>query len=313
METIHKAVQYLISYNRNLLFVFFLITSSTLAKVGEVSFQSQSAQIVRGDEKILTNVGTSVEMYDEIETLDGTVKILFVDETKVNISKYSTLIIDEFVYDNNTKKGKVNLKASFGTLRYTSGLIAKNSKENIKITTPTASVSVRGTDFEVVVKESGESTFTLLPSEDSNGNQYVGSIEVFNDIGSVILTEAFEITSVTSSFTYPSKPIVDKDRKNDIVKIESEINENTDDERAENDNQKDLLEEASFIDFGGEETDSIFEIEDDKATFTSDNENKIKLIVPSVSDVSLKYDNKGTITEGVLNAGSSVSINIIQQ
>lgn len=313
METIHKLTQYLISYNLNLLFVFFLLTSSALAKVGEVSFQSQSAQIVRGNEKILTSVGTSVEMYDEIETLDGEVRILFVDETKVTISKYSTLIIDEFVYDNNTKKGKVNLKASFGTLRYTSGLIAKNNRENIKITTPTASVSVRGTDFEVVVKESGKSTFTLLPSEDNNGKQYVGSIEVFNDIGSVVLTEAFEVTSVTSSFTSPSKPIVDNDRKNDIVKIESEINENTDDEQAENDNQEDLLEEASFIDFGGEETDSIFEIEDDKATFTSDNENKIKLIVPSVSDVSLNYNNNGTVTEGVLNAGGSVSINIIQQ
>ncbi len=313
METIHKLVQYLISYNRNLLFVFFLITSSALAKVGEVSFQSQSSQIVRGNEKILTSVGTSVEMYDEIETLDGTVKILFVDETKVTISKYSTLIIDEFVYDNNTKKGKVNLKASFGTLRYTSGLIAKNNRENIKITTPTASVSVRGTDFEVVVKESGKSTFTLLPSADSNGKQYVGSIEVFNDIGSVILTEAFEVTSVTSSFTSPSKPIVDNDRKNDIVKIESEINENTEDERTENDNQEDLFEEASFIDYSGDETDSIFEIEDDKATFTSDNENKIKLIVPSVSDVSLNYNNNGTVTEGVLNAGGSVSINIIQQ
>ena len=313
METIHKLIQYLISYNRNLLFVFFLITSSALAKVGEVSFQSQSSQISRGGEKILTSVGTSVEMYDEIETLDGTVKILFVDETKVTISKYSTLIIDEFVYDNNTKKGKVNLKASFGTLRYTSGLIAKNSKENIKITTPTASVSVRGTDFEVVVKESGKSTFTLLPSEDNNGNRYVGSIEVFNDIGSVVLTQAFEVTSVSSSFASPSKPIVDRDRKNDIVKIESEINENTDDEQAENDNQEDLLEEASYIDFGGEETNSIFEIEDDKATFTSDNENKIKLIVPSVSDVSLNYNNKGTVTEGVLNAGGSVSINIIQQ
>ena len=313
METIHKLTQYLISYNLNLLFVFFLLTSSALAKVGEVSFQSQSAQIVRGNEKILTSVGTSVEMYDEIETLDGEVRILFVDETKVTISKYSTLIIDEFVYDNNTKKGKVNLKASFGTLRYTSGLIAKNNRENIRITTPTASVSVRGTDFEVVVKESGESTFTLLPSEDNNGKQYVGSIEVFNDIGSVVLTQAFEVTSVTSSFTLPSKPIVDNDRKNDIVKIESEINENTDDEQAENDNQEDLLEEASFIDFGGEETDSIFEIEDDKATFTSDNENKIKLIVPSVSDVSLNYNNNGTVTEGVLNAGGSVSINIIQQ
>tara|TARA_R110001599_G_scaffold7979_1_gene38417 strand:- start:312 stop:1235 length:924 start_codon:yes stop_codon:yes gene_type:complete len=306
-------LQYLISYNRNLLFVFFLLTSSALAKVGEVSFQSQSAQIVRGNEKILTNVGTSVEMYDEIETLDGVVKILFVDDTKVTIAEYSTLVVDEFVYDNNTKKGKVNLKASFGTLRYTSGLIAKNNRENIKITTPTASVSVRGTDFEVIVKESGESKFTLLPSEDSNGKQYVGSIEVFNNIGSVILTEAFEVTSVTSTFTSPSRPVIDNNRKNETVKIENELTENVDDEKMENDNQDDFLEEASYIDFGGEETDSIFEIEDDKATFTSDNENKIKLIVPSVSDVSLNYNNNGTVTEGVLNAGGSVSINIIQQ
>ena len=93
----------------------------------------------------------------------------------------------------------------------------------------------------------------------------------------------------------------------------NETNENLDDEKIENDNQEDLMEEATFIDFSDEEQESIFEIEDDKATFTSDNENKIKLIVPSISDVSLKYDNKGTITEGVLNAGGSVSINIIQQ
>ncbi len=252
-------------------------------------------------------------MYDEIETLDGNIKIIFVDDTKVTIAKYSTLIIDEFVYDNNTKKGKVSLKASFGKLRYTSGLIAKNSKENIKITTPTASVSVRGTDFEVIVKESGESTFTLLPSEDSNGNTYVGSIEVFNNIGSVVLTKAFEVTSVASTFSSPSKPIIDNNRKNQTIEIKNEINENVEDETVEKDNNDDFLEEASFIEFEDDDQNSIFEIEDDKATFTSDNENKIKLIVPSVSDVSLKYDNKGTITEGVLNAGGSVSINIIQQ
>jgi hypothetical protein len=297
----------------NLFLVFVFITSSAFSKVGEVSFQSQPGQITRGAEKYLTGIGTPVEMYDEIETLDGTIKIIFVDDTKVTIGKYSTLIIDEFVYDNNTNKGKVSLKASFGKLRYTSGLIAKNSKENIKITTPTASVSVRGTDFEVVVKESGESTFTLLPSEDNNGNTYVGSIEVFNNIGSVILTEAFEVTSVVSTFTSPSAPVIDNNRKNINVEIKNEINENIEDERVEKDNNEDFLEEATYIDFEEDDQNSIFEIEDDKATFTSDNENKIKLIVPSVSDVSLKYDNKGTITEGVLNAGGSVSINIIQQ
>lgn len=294
----------------NLFLVFVFITSSAFSKVGEVSFQSQPGQITRGPEKYLTGIGTPVEMYDEIETLDGNIKIIFVDDTKVTISEYSTLIIDEFVYDNNAKTGKVSLKASFGKLRYTSGLIAKNSKENIKITTPTASVSVRGTDFEVVVKESGASTFTLLPSEDSNGNTYVGSIEVFNDIGSVILTEAFEVTSVASTFSSPSKPIIDNNRKTETIQIQ---NETIDDEKVENDNQEDLYEEASYMNFDDQEQDSIFEIEDDKATFTSDNENKIKLIVPSISDVSLKYDNKGTVTEGVLNAGGSVSINIIQQ
>jgi hypothetical protein len=297
----------------NLFLVFILLTSSAFSNVGEVSFQSQPAQITRETEKYLTGIGTPVKMYDEIETLDGIVKILFVDDTKVTIAEYSTLVIDEFVYDNNTKKGKVSLKASFGKLRYTSGLIAKNSKENIKITTPTASVSVRGTDFEVVVKESGESTFTLLPSEDSSGNTYVGSIEVFNNIGSVILTEAFEVTSVASTFTSPSRPIIDNNRKNENIEIKNEINENVEDETVEKDSNDDFLEEATYIEFEEDDQNSIFEIEDDKATFTSDNENKIKLIVPSVSDVSLKYDNKGTITEGVLNAGGSVSINIIQQ
>jgi hypothetical protein len=294
----------------NLFLVFVFITSSAFSKVGEVSFQSQPGQITRGPEKYLTGIGTPVEMYDEIETLDGNIKIIFVDDTKVTIAEYSTLIIDEFVYDNNAKTGKVSLKASFGKLRYTSGLIAKNSKENIKITTPTASVSVRGTDFEVVVKESGESTFTLLPSEDSNGNTYVGSIEVSNDIGSVVLTEAFEVTLVASTFSSPSKPVIDNNRKTETIQIQ---NETIDDEKVENDNQEDLYEEASYMNFDDQEQDSIFEIEDDKATFTSNNENKIKLIVPSVSDVSLKYDNKGTVTEGVLNAGGSVSINIIQQ
>ena len=318
MEVIHNQLQCLISlkerlYNHNLFLVFVLLTSSAFAKVGEVSFQTQPGQITRDSNKILTENGTPVEMYDEIETLDGVIKILFVDDTKVTIAEYSTLVVDEFVYDNNTKKGKVNLKASFGKLRYTSGLIAKNNRENIKITTPTASVSVRGTDFEVIVKESGESKFTLLPSEDSNGKQYVGSIEVFNNIGSVILTEAFEVTSVTSTFTSPSRPIIDNDRKNETVKIERELTENVDDEKMENDNQDDFLEEASYLDFSSDDQNAIFQIEDDKATFISDNENKIQLTVPSVSDVSLKYDNKGTITEGVLNAGGSVSINIIQQ
>jgi hypothetical protein len=299
----------------NLFLVFFLVTSSALAKVGEVSFQSQPAQITRGSEKFLTEVSTSVDMSDKVETLNGNLKILFIDDTKVTVAEYSTLIIDEFVYDGNTKKGKVNLKASLGTLRYTSGLIAKNSKENVKITTPTASVAVRGTDFEVVVNETGESTFTLLPSIDANGVEYTGVIEVSNATGTVMLTRAFQVTEVASIFTPPTQPSVNVIRRNQAIKTKDvkQESEQIEDEELDKDNQEELFEEAVLIESGEGDKNSIFVIEDDKATFTSDNENKVKLIVPSVSDVSLNYNNNGAVTEGTLNAGGNVSINIIQQ
>ena len=307
----------------NLFLVFFLVTSSAFAKVGEVSFQSQPGQVSRGSDKFLTEVGIGIEMNDKIETLNGNLKILFIDNTKVTVAEYSTLIIDEFVYDGNTKKGKVNLKASLGTLRYTSGLIAKNSKESVKITTPTASVAVRGTDFEVTVNETGESTFTLLPSVDVNGVQYTGVIEVSNATGTVVLTQAFQVTEVASIFAPPSRPSVNVLRRNEAVKKQdsNKETEQTEDEEPDKDNQEEsdkdkqeeLFEEASLIDSGESESDSIFIIEDDKATFTSDNENKVKLIVPSVSDVSLNYNNNGSVIEGTLNAGGNVNINIIQQ
>ena len=52
----------------NFLVVFILLTSSALGKVGEVFYQTQPAQITRGNEKYLTGKTTPVEMYDEIET-----------------------------------------------------------------------------------------------------------------------------------------------------------------------------------------------------------------------------------------------------
>jgi hypothetical protein len=60
------------------------------------------------------------------------------------------------------KTGKLSLKAALGTIRYSSGKIAKNSRQNVKIKSPTASVSVRGTDFTMNVQEDGASSFLLL-------------------------------------------------------------------------------------------------------------------------------------------------------
>ena len=95
-----------------------------------------------------------------------------------------------------------------GTVRYASGQIAKNSKQNVKISTPTATIAVRGTDFAMTVNEIGGSTIVLLPSCDGNGNCYVGEIEVQTDAGFVIMNQAFQATQVDTMESKPLKPVL---------------------------------------------------------------------------------------------------------
>ena len=104
----------------------------------------------------------------------------------------------------------ISVKAAFGTIRYASGLIAKNSRENVRVTTPTAKVSVRGTDFSMTVSEDGKSLIVLLPSIPlaGGGLPVVGRIEVSNLAGTVVLTQAYQATLVTSAQALPSIPVI---------------------------------------------------------------------------------------------------------
>ena len=186
------------------------LTTNSFATIGEVSISTGSAVIDRqdGNKGITVEKELDVLSYDTIKTGDGKVGIKFIDDTRVDVTEHSKLVIDEFVYDPNTKTGSLSLKASLGTIRYASGQIAKNSKQNVKISTPTATIAVRGTDFAMTVNEIGGSTIVLLPSCDGNGNCYVGEIEVQTDAGFVIMNQAFQATQVDTMESKPLKPVL---------------------------------------------------------------------------------------------------------
>ena len=186
------------------------LTTNSFATIGEVSISTGSAVIDRqdGNKGITVEKELDVLSYDTIKTGDGKVGIKFIDDTRVDVTEHSKLVIDEFVYDPNTKTGSLSLKASLGTVRYASGQIAKNSKQNVKISTPTATIAVRGTDFAMTVNEIGGSTIVLLPSCDGNGNCYVGEIEVQTDAGFVIMNQAFQATQVDTMESKPLKPVL---------------------------------------------------------------------------------------------------------
>ena len=213
-----------------------LVTSNSLASIGEVSISTGSAVIDRqdGDKDVTVEKELDVFSYDTVKTGNGKVGINFIDDTRVDITEHSKLVIDEFVYDPNTKTGSLSLKATLGTVRYASGQIAKNSKQNVKISTPTATIAVRGTDFAMTVNEIGGSTIVLLPSCDGNGFCYVGEIEVQTDAGYVIMNQAFQATQVDTTESKPLKPVLlelDMDMINNLLivsqpkEIESAVEE----------------------------------------------------------------------------------------
>ena len=181
-----------------ILLILTTLATSSLASIGEVTIHNGSAVIDRqdGDKDIEVEKELDVFSYDTVKTGKGQVGIKFIDDTRVDVTEHSKLVIDEFVYDPNTNTGKLSLKATLGTVRYASGQIAKNSAQNVNIKTPTATIAVRGTDFAMTVNEIGGSTIVLLPSCDGNGFCYVGEIEVQTDAGFVIMNQAFQVTSV---------------------------------------------------------------------------------------------------------------------
>ena len=178
--------------------------------IGDVTLSKGNSIIDRkdGERGVKVEKDLDIFSYDTVKTGKGQVAIEFLDETRVDITQHSKLIIDDFVYDPNQKTGKLSLKATLGTVRYASGQIAKNSAQNISIKTPTATVSVRGTDFAMTIDEIGSSTIILLPSCDGNGNCFVGEIVVESDAGMVIMNQAFQATQVDTPESRPLKPVL---------------------------------------------------------------------------------------------------------
>ena len=182
-----------------------LFSTSAYGAIGNVVKHKGNASVERSGKSTVLEKGSEIEFKDNVRTGRGDVGITFVDDTNVAVSAHSSLVIDEFVYDPNSRTGsKLVMNIALGTVRYASGNIAKLSNQNVDIRTPTARIGVRGTAFSMTVDEIGKSLVILLPNADGT----VGEIEVESGAGLVILNQAFQATTVGVSEGKPSKPVL---------------------------------------------------------------------------------------------------------
>jgi hypothetical protein len=200
-----------------LLLTGLFLAGQAYADIGSVTELTGSAAIKRGKETIAVVKGTTVLLNDKVETKNGKLRIIFKDQTNVQVTEHSSLVIDDFVYDpKNAAGGKLNLKAAAGTVRYASGAIAGANPNAVNIKTPTAAIAVRGTDFVMAVNEIGGSMIMLMPKADCEQGTGLkgltcassGKIEVESGPNIVTLDQAFEATLVETLGSAPTPPMV---------------------------------------------------------------------------------------------------------
>ncbi len=94
------------------------------------------------DTRIL-QVGNDMFADERVQTVEnGKVHLLFLDGSAMSIGPNSDIVLDEFVYNPDTKTGNLSFAATKGVFRFVGGRISKTSPVTIK--TPNATIGIRG-------------------------------------------------------------------------------------------------------------------------------------------------------------------------
>ena len=174
--------------------------------IGDVTEFTGVGTLVRENSDTEISTGSEVLLYDEARTGNGRMLIEFLDEEELSLTEHSIVYIDEAYYDPDPSLSKMSIRMARGTARFASGTGARINKANINVETPTAQITIRGTDFTTTIDELGRTLVVLLPDED--GVTPSGEIDVENEGGMVTLTQAFEATMVSSIETPPTQSVV---------------------------------------------------------------------------------------------------------
>ena len=134
------------------------------------------------ESKLLSEMGFLIDMEDKIINEEGLVSLEKTENSYQVLSK----LIDGNVFDIDFDN------------------ISKIDKKNIKLSTPTANIAIRGTDFTATVDELGRSLVILLPDEFGDPS---GTIVVSNNAGEVTLDQAYAATMVSSLDSTPTATV----------------------------------------------------------------------------------------------------------
>lgn len=138
-------------------------TESEIGYVSQQAYYGATGQRVSGEVENLRH-RTDVWSNEIVRTGGQAITtLLFLDRTTLYVSNNSEVVLDRFVYDDETETGQAAINFTKGTFRFVTGKMT--NKDGFELRTPTAAIGIRGTDFKVSVAPNGTTTVSVLAGE----------------------------------------------------------------------------------------------------------------------------------------------------
>ena len=178
-----------------LILVACLCGSRTMAQnaIGAVSrVQGDASGMLGGTTRALAP-DAPVFLNDVVSTGEGArLEVTFVDRTQLTLGERAKLSLDNYVFDPSAGSGTIKF-AVVGAFRFLSGQASKLASADVNVTTPVATIGIRGTEF------------WGGPIDDQVLGVFLidGAVSVANAAGEQILTQSGQGTNIPSPGAAP--------------------------------------------------------------------------------------------------------------
>jgi hypothetical protein len=147
--------------------------------IGNVATLDGSATVTRNSTATPLRLKDDIFKNDVLQTsANSTLGVTFNDETTFNLTANARVVIDNYVYEDGGTNNAALFNIAKGTVAFVASAVAKTG--DMKISTPTATLGIRGTTGLVEVSEraatAGQNNVAIKLYPDADGK--VGRIEV---------------------------------------------------------------------------------------------------------------------------------------
>ena len=164
--------------------------------IGEITELTGSATVVRtsGATESLS-LGDPIFLGETLRTGAGSsVGVTFIDDTLFSLSEDARLVIDQLIFNPGGGGNELSLSLLQGAASFLAGQIAPSDGAGMKVTTPVATIGVRGTQV-VMFYDAVEQILEAVLVEDLDGG--IGSATIFNNVSSQAISALREGVVVT--------------------------------------------------------------------------------------------------------------------